>query len=247
MFLDGTTLYVHTLDNRQPDANINVFVTKRVGGSTTGNYSVYLERVWFWGGDYSFFADVQAGNTTQQIFFNNCKFQYSSSNGLQVRGVSKTLCYECEASYNRDDGFNYHAEVGGTTRPTRVIEFNCKAYRNGQTWSPLLLSNQGSTTHDGSWIVRAGTVCFDNGRQSFTDVGNSQSWMINCQSRTTTEKPFEGAYYSDYQCAEGTMWLDHCDAAGHDYAVVSTNNGKIYSRNSNLYARIFQAHKLLPY
>lgn len=243
-FQDGSMLYVHTLDNRVPDSNINVYVSKTLGKATTGNFSLYIERAHFHGGTLPFSVLIEAGASDQTVFLNKCRYWYGNENGLQIRGVRLTICYECESAYNRDDGLNYHSELGGTTRPTKVIEFKCKSYRNGQSWSPLSLTNQGSTTHDASHIVRAGCVYFDNGRQAVTDVGDSRSWIISSQGYAESEKRYEGSYYSVFQCAEGKMWLDHCDASGHDYAVASTNNGKIYTRNSNLYPSFYTAQNI---
>ena len=44
-FQDGTTLYVHTLDNRTPDAKLHVYVQKDSAYFLGGNYTAYLERV----------------------------------------------------------------------------------------------------------------------------------------------------------------------------------------------------------
>jgi len=242
-FQDGSTLYVHTLDGRAPDAEIKVYTNKNSGRAGDGNYSAYIDRVWFYGGQRAFSSNVPAGSTEQTLFFKDCRFFYGAENGLGLRGITYTITYRCQAAYNRDDGLNYHSESGGTTRPPYVIEYKNRAYNNGQTWSPLLQACQGTTTHDGSRIVRAGVVSFENDRQQFADVGGSQSWLFHCQARADT-KPYETARFAGFSVSEGDMWLDHCDTEGNDYALVATGSSNMKVRNCDLPPRLYVAQNM---
>jgi len=52
-WISGTTVYIHTIDNRAPDANVLVMLSVPTGDAI-GNITVYLENLKFYGGSYPF-------------------------------------------------------------------------------------------------------------------------------------------------------------------------------------------------
>lgn len=239
-FQDGTTLYVHTLDNRTPDAKLHVYVQKDSAYFLGGNYTAYLERVWLYGGTTPCYGTTALTNTIETIFFNRCKFKYSTNNGMSFYGMKYSIAYECESSYNGSDGYNYHADTT-LAKKTQNVEFKCVAYRNGHAWSPVHGVNNGSTTHDGCDIVRAGTVVFENQGPNIADVNGGNSWLFDCVARNSLN-PLGGAVNCDFYASQNKMWLDHCDSSGSLYSAAAVGSGvKMYVRNCNLYARLSQA------
>ena len=239
-FQDGTTLYVHTLDNRIPDSKLHVYVAKDNAYFLGGNYNAYLERVWFYGGTGACYGTTSLSDTVETIFFNKCRFRYAVNNGMSLYGMKYCISYECESSYNGSDGFNYHADTT-LVKKTQNVEYKCIAYRNGTSWSAVIGVNNGSTTHDGCDIVRAGTVVFENEGPNIADVNGGNSWLFNCISRNSLN-PLGGAVNCDFYSSQNKMWLDHCDSSGSLYSASAVGTGvKMYIRNTNLYARLSQA------
>lgn len=241
---DGSTLYVHAHDNRTPDNALHIYVNKVNAEVGTGNYTFYCERVNFYGGDKAFYGKSTALNTDEYIFFKECSFLYATNNGLETRGIRYPILLNSSGSYAGSDGFNYHTSIEQPTKLSYVLEVNCLTYQNGKYWSNLIGSNNGSTVHDGSYIVRFNTVTYQNEGPNFADVGGGKSWLFNCIARDSYN-PVVAGTHADYYTQNNLMWIDHCDSSGSRYSLSADANGRIYVKNCNLYARIFQGNKII--
>lgn len=236
-YSDGTTLYVRTSDSRQPDSNIRAYLDV-AHAVISGNVTVYMEGINIEGGIEALKVTNGAGGLNPTFYAKNCKFKYSTTyNGLTSQGA-KTFLFNCEASRNYADGFNYH--IFNSVNCTS-IEINCTGRNNGYSTQD---NNNGSTTHDGNTIIRINGNYYSNYGPNIADVNNSKTWCVNCNSHdsldgqpgyTPSQVSQETNYYMD-----GQMWLDSCNSKGTLYDLVSTFSYSVinirnFTSQSNFY------------
>lgn len=194
-YTNGPTVYVRTHDSRTPDANIllSMNASSLVGTGLTGNWSLYVEGIEWWGGTT---ANILATGDNCLFLAKDSTFKFANStNGLSIRGVKTVVLENCEASKNRYDGFNYHEESG---RNGNVVEINCVARKNGKVPG----SQNGSTAHESYKIVRIGGLYEHNVGANVADVNNALSYNIGVTARNST------GYDIDFYGIN--MWLEQC-------------------------------------
>ena len=168
--------------------------------------------------------------------FYKCVFSDSySNNGVSITG-GHAYMFECVAHDNAYDGFNYHKNRSVVNH---AIEVDCRAYNNGKTdlTAEAGQSSNGSTTHDGSYLVRV------NGEYSTCHggiVADKESYSANYGCSAGVSTITDVANYPDrmsnYWCSGGNMWLYDCISYGSKYDTAIVNNGVITSNveyNSN--------------
>lgn len=220
-------LYVHTLDDRQPESDYDIKVA--ISGYTiksTRNKAVYLEGIEFEFGDNS----LQIENATW-FLAENCKFNYSQSpdgNGLSIRHVDRSITRYCESYENYRDGFNYHAG-SWSDRWLNFLEIDNKGYRNGFREGNIS-NNNGSTSHQNCRGVRINGMYFENKGPNVPDVGSrNYSWnigVVSYNSRGDEVVPIDFL-------TENIMWLESCVAYGSNTSLYTQfENAKFYVRNT---------------
>lgn len=177
---------------------------------------------------------VRASNTANyKCEFNakNCKFLFNTgttTNGIDLLG-SRSVLINCEASYNKKDGFNYHMN---NYVPCRGIEINCTGSFNGLNNNDHL--SNGSTIHDGGEIIRIDGNYFKNNGGNVADVNTGTiSMNINCNAFDSVAET-ENAYDSDFctQQAGATMYLYNCTSLGDSYKnLYAVTDSTIYASN----------------
>src|SRR5699024_1396786 len=165
-FLDGSDLYVRTIDDREPDSQIRPLVSSSNINFKTDDGFIYLENLTLEGGN----PPLSASNITDKgkcfLYAKNVNVKYSRLYfGAEIKGVSLSIFQNCTSSHNPMDGFNYH-----TANNTRVkaIEINCKGYSNG-IGSDIDVEN-GSSMHGGGNIIRLFGEYFHNQGPNVIDV-----------------------------------------------------------------------------
>lgn len=136
----------------------------------------------------------------------------------------------CEASFNGFDGFSYHAAPDGADNAPHVVEVECKAFNNGNQNS--YESNNASTAHDGTNIVRLNCVYSSSHGGNVADVHDKTvSYNIGCKSASVLNLGDNyRQYQANYFCASGAlMYLIGCESYASFYDLSSWNNGIIYS------------------
>lgn len=184
--------------------------------------SCYVENMTFVGGNG---LTVSSGENI--CAFNHCKFTKSTKNGLNHIGKGIYL-YECEATDNMLDGFNYHKS--GDINPTGVVEIRCKSFRNGNVSNR---SSNGSTIHDHGRIIRLGCeygLCHGGVLADST----SKSYNFDILSHTSTnQNAGEEMYNSNYDALSGSeIWLYNCMGGGSRYELCLTSNSIIHTDTS---------------
>jgi hypothetical protein len=187
----------------------------------------YVENIVFNGGT----AALNVTLTDQLCIFIRCKFLNSSSvNGFNAIGGDYYM-EECEASGNRRDGLNYHANSGYLPH---VIEINCCGFYNGINDTNYI--NNGSTMHDNGKIIRLFCEYAFSRGGVVADADGAKSLNIGVISYSTQN--LDGTDANDYKkCNFGAqnsgvkMYLINCASFGSKYDCVAENACTIY-RNS---------------
>jgi hypothetical protein len=205
----SNTVYIHTLDSREPDADIDVY-SSTINGQFRGA-NLWIEHCEFLGGQYAFRSFTSAA-IEMKCYFNHCKFLYNlqAAGSCQFDDATEAILLECEASNNSVDGFKYQS-LGGVYR-VNYAEINCVGYNNGiQTVTNVA---NGSSAHDGCKGVRINSTYTGSRGRPIHDITNSQSWLLGCSSGPSSNLASAGSR-SAFAAGTGAgdaakMWLDGC-------------------------------------
>ena len=230
---DGTNVYIN---NGEIVNSNNTLVELASSNSVLGiqpnttDNEVYMENITILGGNAPclFIKNNGGNNTVPYVKCYNCKFLYGGSinNVVDVAG-SKAIFMDCEASFGNKDGFNYYLS---NNKPSYALEINCKASNNGLTSDN---SNNGSTAHGGSQVIRMNGSYYNNKGVNVGDIhDNTISLNFNCNafdsySTEETHKADFGALGS--LCK---MYLYNCFAKGNsNYNIISFGDSILYKSN----------------
>lgn len=232
-FLSGTTIYVNLFDNRPPDADVRVYKSDTyiaVNGHHKRSGSVcYLDNIHFEGGlTASFHTNFSSETEKSYLYARDCTFKYSAADNLDVDGWAFCVLQRSIAAWGGDDGFNYHANTLPTTPSCEVIEIDCIGRYNGLDAEG---TNNGSTMHDGGWIIRVNGDYHHNQDRNVHDISDSFSWNLNCSasdSQTGNANFAAGVGGEDVT----KMWLDNCVSSGSDADIEAYGSGvNVYTSN----------------
>lgn len=202
-FLNGTTLYIKTIDSRTPDANIRPMLIMN-NGYVRNNVTVYVEGITFEGGSQAFFAENVI--SSPRVILKNCAFKYATgTNALGVIGAEYAYTQNCIAASSVMDGFNYH--VGNGVIPV-AVEIDCTGRDNGDSEN----NDNGSTAHNGVKIIRLNCTYYQNKGPNCIDVDpGTKSWNIGCKALDSSGS----SSINDFDLAAGAIgWFDGCVANG---------------------------------
>lgn len=229
-YVNGTTIYVRTHNNRAPDASIYVFVASRNGKYHVDNGVAWIEGVDFYAGRHPFHQATVEPGASNTVYFTNCTFKYSggvntsAKNGFAANGKTFTYMRGCVAAQNLLDGFSYHESIVAGGPPT-AVEIDCIGRSNGFDTGG---TNNGSTMHDGGTIIRINGRYLDNQNRDVHDVGNSRSWNLGCTIGGGPVAVASGVGVGDTT----RLWLDQCTVAGSPIALTTVISG---SDSSSIY------------
>lgn len=231
-YTDGTTLYVHAIDNRLPDASILVMAS--VGNTIfAGNHRWYFDGVTFEGGNASAFAVTSApsiGASASTIFV-RCTFRCgggTDGNGLGLNSVALSICYLCTAYSNGKDGFNYHFN----SRTGRCIEINCVSYSNGTSGDT---SDNATTIHEDGKILRVNGNYHHTIGPVLADINTAMSWNLGCTCGPSLLGDSSAVDADVYALNNAIIWLDSCVVGGSYWSAnANSASATVYYRNTTL-------------
>ena len=186
------------------------------------NNKYYFENLVILGGN---FGCLTIGNTSSYratCGAKNCYFLYGGSSGKNVVDIagSDGIFINCKANYGFKDGFNYSL---ANSQSSCGIEINCEGSNNG------LLNdntNNGSTGHNGSHIVRINGNYFNNKGTNVADVHeNTISYNFNCNAFDSVST--DEGYSADFspQQSGTVMYLVNCYAKGNSHSSIYCPTG----------------------
>ncbi|MER8762903.1 hypothetical protein [Mesorhizobium sp. M0968] len=222
-FITGTSIYVNPVDGRSlvadPDLRIYKKHATTTANDTNGNFqtrngTIYLEGIYFEGGLSPFFNRLDDPAYKMNVYARDCTFKYGGTDNFDINGDTYCVLQRCIAAWSAQDGFNYHA-IFGSLAP-QVIEVDCIGRHNGTDTAG---TNNGSTMHEGGWIIRARGLYHHNQNRNVHDIGNSFSLNMGCTARDSTSGTNSVNFASGLATeTPGTqMWLDGCTSSGSTF------------------------------
>ena len=158
--------------------------------------------------------------------------------GFRTEGADSYLV-ECDSSFNRYDGNNYHAFFTGGSFQTdlpNAFELDCTCNKNGwyNSGETPDYNDNGSTLHDGGSVIRLNTHAEGNQGPNIVDVGaGSSSYNINAVAKNT--RKVGNSRNFEVQDTGAEMYLIKCRSDGlRDYDATSGSSGKMYIYQSNI-------------
>lgn len=209
-YIDGTNIYVRTIDDRKPDDYILPNIRNETLKITNAD-KVYTENI-------KFTNSVKhiASKAGQKFYAKDCVFAIGTANNcLSLEGVDFEIM-NCIAKNSVRDGFNYHSSGSYTSNG---IEIDCIGAFNGRDGAN---QNNGSTMHDGGKIIRIGGEYHHNHGPNVIDVNNgTQSLNIGVHAHhSTADSDLSNVDFRIRDEGGGSqMWLVNCVAHDSKYSL----------------------------
>lgn len=238
-FTDGADVWVHTSDSRDLSADnsgIKVFLGVQ-GGQMQSNNTLYIENIDF-EGFYRFCVRMQ--NTSSaggaKFYMNGGSAKYAqegevgNGNNIRLDGVDEAILKDVVTADAYLDGFNYH-DLNGVI--TTAYEIDCESYDCGYSGSA---SNNASTIHDGSKIIRVNGVYQGAEGRNIHDIDDG-SISINLGSNSNNSRGSGTSNDINFTNGDGDgglskMYLINCKSSGSEVDVRS-NDGAITYINAS--------------
>lgn len=222
-FLQGTTVYVNTLDSLIPDLRIKLnlkVVTCQIRLGADIDF-VYMEGITSYSSNNQGNFIFENDTTTQydgKVYVKNCTgILNRSANGFKYTNVKEVWSQNCGATKCATDALNYHTTIPEYERML-AIELNCWSNDTGFE-TPGESSSNGSTAHDGMRIIRFGGN-FDIARGSTVVDVNPGIRSLNFNVNSG------GSYLATtaaFHVQNGIMWLYNC--YGHTSTLAAKADG----------------------
>lgn len=244
-YQNGAAVYCNPLDNIN---NCNLLLsTGLVRTSGWLGKTLIFSNIGFLASTYTFTLSSLA----QKMYLFKCKFQRSLQDAFAVTGIYQTFLFDCVASYASKDGYNYHT----TDINSLGVEINCFSYGNGLVkmagGNTTQHSNNGSTAHDGMYMLRVGCKYWDCEGPIVADVMNCFSISIGIEANnilpTTSGVKTAFQFYDNEDTTEATArpkYVIECLGNGASVGFGITGTAKTYvtdfEGNSNFEGAIKQ-------
>jgi hypothetical protein len=206
------TVYFKLWDLRAADSNVKAYVNDSMPAFVSKN--IYIENIIF-DSHGAVSINPSTGNSPAIFCLNNVDFIHSTGNGLTLTAgpTDNIILKSCSSFQNAQDGMDYGKRGGDVIGPN-VIEISCIANNNGYGSG---VSENGSTTHDSTSILRINGTYVRNKNRNIHDVNaNFKTWMVSCLADDAQNKLLAansidfGAGIEGVATAGGVMWLDGC-------------------------------------
>ena len=239
-YIDGNTVYVHAIDGGDPTGKVCCCIeyenTFDVDNSEQ-DVRLYVENVTLVGKYNGILINRKNVSRNLDVCFNNVSVILcgnTTQNAINVRG-GDAVFNNCKVISAYKDGINYTGiNTLSDTCECSGLEINCVAAGCGKEQADN--TQNGSTAHSGSKVLRINGRYYDNKGASVADVHeNTQSVNLGCIAYAPD---CEGLYSQNFstQQAGAEMWLDSCIASGGQYDVFcytgSTMHVKLTGYNS---------------
>lgn len=237
-YTDGSYVWVHTLDERQPDLKNDLIVSRQFSGLSFyfPNVKMIFKNIGFivynTASEYCQMSLRLEGNNNSEVWLSNCKIMGGYDNALYCKNMKRAYLFDCTASQCNKDGFNYHG-MGGVTPYESVFEYNCHAYDTGRDMSGI---NNATTCHDGMTVLRVNCVGYNTSGPVLADVNGCFSYNLDCCMYDSTRDAgsTKSAFYFDNLQASknGKAYLINCQGGGIDtFGISSDGLIDVYVKN----------------
>jgi hypothetical protein len=224
-------VYVHTYNDRAPDANVVILLTVFNGYTGLTDKQLYCENLKFIGGE-PMRVDQTGTAIYKEAVFVNCHFSYATmKDGIKLSRKTRSYYSNCRVNYNIGDGFNYNGTSVG-------FEVNCVGVYNG--FNGINKACNGSTSHDSVRVVRLGCNYQYSRGKAIQDVNNSFTYNVNCTAGNSVLLPNDldaPAFASNSITGDSSytnMYLINCTSLGTAPTYRNFANSTMYIRGGNL-------------
>lgn len=216
---NGTsTVYFKLWDFRSAvdDPHIKAYVNRPAIPTTTSK-RVFIQNI-----DLDSHAPLSfvpdALNSPAIAVFDAVRFLHSTNNGLVVDGgpTDMAILHNCGTHQSGADGNNYGKRSSDTEGP-QIIEVGCIANNNGYGTG---VSENGSTSHEGSKVVRINGRYERNKNRNVHDVNSStKSYNVGCVAKSaknqeSADDSVDWIVGINNVTSDTEMWLDGCSVEG---------------------------------
>lgn len=177
--------------------------------------------------DNMFFAadtiNLSGNSTNVEYYFFNCKFFRGLQDAVAFNGIYKAYMLDCMAAHPSKDAYNYHA----TSEDALAVEINCGSIGAGKHkfigGNSTTGSNNGSTAHNGMYMLRVGCWASESEGPTFADIQDCYSINIGCgaydilDSTTGNRAAFFFACETRDQENEKPKYVIECRSSGKYY------------------------------
>jgi hypothetical protein len=186
-----------------------------------------FENIGFLSNSYEFTFD----NVNSRLAFFHCKFYRGKGDALSINGRYQVFSLDCEAINPSKDGYNYHS----ISEDSLAVEVNCIAYGAGQykllDGQQTTNSNNGSTAHDGMYMLRVGCKYWDCEGPIVADVNDCYSISIGCSAinQLDTSTGVNASFYFDNQgvtTEKNPKYVIDCEGYGADFGIRASGVGR---------------------
>lgn len=223
-YFDGTNaISVNTINGAVPSPSLKILF-----GNTCcywpSNKGLYVCDIDFVGGGD---GTVRVPDQSCDVIFAGCRAfgaQNASGNGFMINTSGTAILEDCVSGYHKADAFNYHKPASFSAG--KVVEVNCRSM--GVSGVGVALSNQISTSHDGTLVARYGCEYDGSGDQIIADVNTgTKSWNVGLQLGASRDEATNslGVYLSE---SEG--WFYDSDL-GHSTTGLQVMDGSAHLHN----------------
>lgn len=208
----NTDLYVRTFDNREPDGDIHGYDTRALN-QISDNRTVYFENVYFE-------TAITVANLTaaggMKAYLKDCTVNYAT-----MLGASEVIFWNCLINCVGNSGIDgINADIRNAIL-NKHIEYNCTVFKGG-----IGSTDQLSTAHNGSYVVRIMGDYRDTGGQIFAEASNSKSWNLGVIAQNSA---INVMFY--VQSSNGRIWLDSCTVINSGTDIQADSSSIAYVRN----------------
>lgn len=247
-YTDGTNLWIRRVKDEtiSGDEILIILNTANLFIYTNSKQLTLKDTSFFYNWDTAQHACVKiTGTPDSKIIGINSSFSYGGGNGFESINNGLVMMFNCNSYYNGHDGLNYH-ETPITTNPySLVFEYNCKGYYNGQRTGRTQGINNGSTAHEGIYILRVGTVAFENDGPNIADVNGCFSVCFNCMAYNSARPYQDGrkagfVFSNEDSVKSGKAYLFNCAGGGKETQGIGNQS------NSDIFIRTFKGSNIEP-
>lgn len=242
-FNDGSKLFCHS-HTGGPVTDFNARIYRNAfSAGIEGDHDVYIRGFNFEGGSRAA-LNLKAGVTNTCVLdcvtmkyamsgaAENALGSVNTVDGLRCQGMGLLAAYNCEASYNSKDGFNYHVENGNL--PSVMME-GCKGFGNGLMEAKTNSCN-GVTAHDGLSLIDAGGQYLGSAGTNCGHINdNTHVWHVGTTAGDSLGDTVNGfsqtAGAFGLLSGSGSMWLEDCTDVSSQFGVISPNPAQTFIKN----------------
>lgn len=245
-YTNGTSVWVHLMDGRVPDAGPGGDVGLLYGAPSllmTHNRRMFLDGFDFESANTSVIKVQPAAGAAgvERLVTHDCSIRFqrvAGSNSVQMHSLQLGINYNLRSYEAEGDAYNYSTVNLSNSPSTKAIEIGCHAYKCGRPATHGGIIN-GSTNHGDGRVIRVGGVYRDTYGPVCADINTSRNWYVGCD--------MQGSLMDDDSSQDAAMqtlntarsWLDRCKLGGAHHAMYAGGSSQIRHRNCSIEGQIF--------